>query len=97
MFALRNFVLLALGVLSVVPAYAAGPAPFGALQPRPSGFTEPNAPAAPKDIAFAAIGESFASRRYGAIPVERERDALVATLARAIEVLPAPAALRGTP
>ena len=48
-------------------------------------------------IAFAAIGESFASLRYGAIPVERERDALVATLERAIEVLPAPAALRGTP
>lgn len=48
-------------------------------------------------IAFAAIGESFASLRYGSIPVERERDALVATLERAIEVLPAPAALRGTP
>ena len=47
-------------------------------------------------IAFAAIGESFAALRYGAVPVERERDALVATLERAIEVLPAPAALRGT-
>ncbi len=47
-------------------------------------------------IAFAAIGESFAALRYGAAPVERERDALVATLERAIEVLPAPAALRGT-
>ncbi len=48
-------------------------------------------------IAFAAIGESFAALRYGAVPVERERDALVATLERAIEVLPSPAALRGTP
>jgi len=45
-------------------------------------------------IAFAAIGESFATLRYGALPIARERDALVATLARAIEVLPAPAALR---
>jgi len=45
-------------------------------------------------IAFAAIGESFATLRYGAPPIARERDALVATLARAIEVLPAPAALR---
>ncbi|MBK9117394.1 MAG: transglutaminase domain-containing protein [Betaproteobacteria bacterium] len=48
-------------------------------------------------IAFAAIGESFAALRYGPVPVEREHDALVATLERAIEVLPAPAALRGTP
>ena len=47
-------------------------------------------------IAFAAIGESFAELRYGAVPVARERDALVATLERAIEVLPAPAALRTT-
>ncbi|MFO1314147.1 MAG: DUF3488 and transglutaminase-like domain-containing protein [Burkholderiales bacterium] len=47
-------------------------------------------------IAFAAIGESFATLRYGAVPVERERDALIATLERAIEVLPAPAALRTT-
>jgi len=45
-------------------------------------------------IAFAAIGESFAALRYGAVPVARERDALVATLERAIEVLPAPSALR---
>ncbi len=45
-------------------------------------------------IAFAAIGESFAALRYGAVPRARERDALVATLERAIEVLPAPAALR---
>lgn len=45
-------------------------------------------------IAFAAIGESFATLRYGALPIARERDALVATLERAIEVLPAPAALR---
>ena len=44
-------------------------------------------------IAFSAIGESFAELRYGAIDVGRERDALVATLERAIEVLPAPATL----
>lgn len=45
-------------------------------------------------IAFSAIGESFAELRYGAIDVTREREALVATLERAIEVLPAPATLR---
>ena len=47
-------------------------------------------------IAFAAIGESFAALRYGAVTAPREREALVATLERAIEVLPAPATLRGT-
>lgn len=47
-------------------------------------------------IAFAAIGESFASLRYGAVTAPREREALVATLERAIEVLPAPATLRST-
>jgi transglutaminase-like putative cysteine protease len=47
-------------------------------------------------IAFSAIGESFAELRYGAIAVAREREALVATLSRAIEVLPAPRALRAT-
>ena len=48
-------------------------------------------------IAFAAIGESFATLRYGSrSPDPRERDALVATLERAIEVLPAPARLRTT-
>ncbi|MCC6195328.1 MAG: DUF3488 domain-containing protein, partial [Burkholderiales bacterium] len=47
-------------------------------------------------IAFAAIGESFAELRYGATRAGRERDALVATLQRAIEVLPAAAALRTT-
>ncbi len=46
-------------------------------------------------IAFAAIGESFASLRYGAPGAAREREALLATLERAIEVLPAPAAMRG--
>jgi transglutaminase-like putative cysteine protease len=46
-------------------------------------------------IAFAAIGESYASLRYGAPGGAREREALLATLERAIEVLPAPAALRG--
>ena len=47
-------------------------------------------------IAFAAIGESFAALRYGAVAVAQERTALVATLERAIEVLPAPATLRTT-
>jgi transglutaminase-like putative cysteine protease len=47
-------------------------------------------------IAFAAIGESFAVLRYGAVVVAQERTALVATLERAIEVLPAPATLRTT-
>lgn len=46
-------------------------------------------------IAFAAIGKSYAALRYGAPAATRERDALLATLERAIEVLPAPAALRG--
>jgi hypothetical protein len=47
-------------------------------------------------IAFSAIGESFAELRYGALGQNRERDALVATLKRAIEVLPAPSTLRAT-
>ena len=47
-------------------------------------------------IAFSAIGESFAELRYGAGDITREREALVATLERAIEVLPAPATLRAT-
>jgi protein-glutamine gamma-glutamyltransferase len=45
-------------------------------------------------IAFAAIGQSFATLRYGATAASRQRDALVATLERAIDVLPASAALR---
>jgi transglutaminase-like putative cysteine protease len=45
-------------------------------------------------IAFHAIGESYATLRYGRLG-PRQRDALVATLERAVEVLPAPAALRG--
>jgi hypothetical protein len=45
-------------------------------------------------IAFNAIGESYAKLRYGATG-GRERDALVATLERAFEVLPAAARLRG--
>jgi hypothetical protein len=45
-------------------------------------------------IAFAAIGQSFATLRYGDVGATPQRDALVATLQRAIEVLPAPAALR---
>ncbi len=45
-------------------------------------------------IAFAAIGQSFSTLRYGDVAAHRQRDALVATLERAIEVLPAPAALR---
>jgi transglutaminase-like putative cysteine protease len=47
-------------------------------------------------IAFSAIGESFAELRYGALEFGREREALVATLTRAIEVLPAPSTLRAT-
>jgi transglutaminase-like putative cysteine protease len=47
-------------------------------------------------IAFHAIGQSFATLRYGdsAAP-RRERAAMLATLERAIEVLPAASALRG--
>lgn len=45
-------------------------------------------------IAFTAIGESFAELRYGAAAAERERAALVSTLERAIDVLPAAATLR---
>ena len=48
-------------------------------------------------IAFAAIGQSFSTLRYGEIAAPRQRDALVATLERAIDVLPAPAALRQAP
>ncbi len=47
-------------------------------------------------IAFTAIGESFAALRYGDVRAPREREALVATLRRAIEVLPAAGVLRGT-
>lgn len=46
-------------------------------------------------IAFTAIGESFAALRYGNVPAPREREALLATLKRAIEVLPPPGTLRG--
>lgn len=45
-------------------------------------------------IAFAAIGESFADLRYGAVDDPPARVALLATLERAIEVLPAPGTLR---
>ena len=45
-------------------------------------------------IAFAAIGQSFSTLRYGEIAAPRQREALVATLERAIDVLPASAALR---
>jgi transglutaminase-like putative cysteine protease len=44
-------------------------------------------------IAFHAIGEAYAKLRYGRVS-PRERAALLATLQRAVEVLPAPAALR---
>jgi hypothetical protein len=47
------------------------------------------------EIAFRAIGESFATLRYGvADRREGDRLALLATLERAIEVLPAPGTLR---
>lgn len=46
-------------------------------------------------IAFSAIAESYAALRYGP-PARREgeREALVATLARAVDVLPGPAEMR---
>ncbi len=49
-------------------------------------------------IAFSAIAESYAALRYGEL-VEHsaQHDALVATLARAIEVLPSAAELRAQP
>ncbi len=47
-------------------------------------------------VAFQMIGNAYASLRYGAVPARR-RDAAVARLARAIDVLPAPAALRASP
>ncbi len=45
-------------------------------------------------IAFRAMGDSFAALRYGDATRESERLALIATLERAIDVLPAPATLR---
>jgi transglutaminase-like putative cysteine protease len=49
-------------------------------------------------IAFHAIGESFALLRYGdAAARPRDREAMLATLQRAIEVLPHAGALRTTP
>jgi len=46
-------------------------------------------------IAFSAIAESYAALRYGPPPARAgEHEALVATLARAVEVLPAAAQLR---
>ena len=47
------------------------------------------------EIAFRAIGESFATLRYGTTPEQgQERAALIATLERAIDVLPSPSTLR---
>jgi hypothetical protein len=46
-------------------------------------------------IAFSAIAESYAALRYGPPPARPgEREALVATLARAVDVLPTPGRLR---
>jgi len=46
-------------------------------------------------IAFAAIGEAYATLRYGALaPESRDRAALVATLKHAIDALPASSRLR---
>jgi transglutaminase-like putative cysteine protease len=60
----------------------------------PIAFTERAARRWPEfAIAFHAIGESYATLRYGRIE-PRQRDALVATLERAVDVLPAPGALR---
>jgi transglutaminase-like putative cysteine protease len=47
-------------------------------------------------VAFEIIGAAYAGLRYGAMP-ERRRPAALARLARAIDVLPAPATLRATP
>jgi transglutaminase-like putative cysteine protease len=47
-------------------------------------------------VAFQIIGDAYAGLRYGTVPARR-REAAVARLARAIDVLPAPAALRATP
>jgi hypothetical protein len=46
-------------------------------------------------IALHAIGDSYAMLRYGRTDA-RERDALVATLEHAVEVLPAPSSLRSS-
>jgi hypothetical protein len=52
-------------------------------------------------VAFRVIAESYALLRYGPPPAtagtQRARAAALARLTRAIEVLPAPAALRSTP
>jgi transglutaminase-like putative cysteine protease len=48
-------------------------------------------------IAFHAIGQSFATLRYGDPARPRERAAMLATLERAIEVLPNSGALRNAP
>ena len=47
-------------------------------------------------VAFQIIGDAYAGLRYGAVPARR-RPAAVARLARAIDVLPAPATLRAAP
>jgi len=47
-------------------------------------------------IALAAIGEAYATLRYGSLAAgSRERAALIATLEHAIDALPSPASLRG--
>ena len=52
-------------------------------------------------VAFHVIADSYAQLRYGPAPAtpgaQRRRQAALARLARAIEVLPAPAALRALP
>ena len=47
-------------------------------------------------IAFRAIGESYAALRYGKRPTSRRARRAAGALARAIEVLPPPAALRAS-
>jgi protein-glutamine gamma-glutamyltransferase len=53
------------------------------------------------DVAFRVIAESYAILRYGPPPAtssaQRQREAALARLARAIAVLPAPAVLRSAP
>ncbi len=56
--AMRRHFVLVLAILTAALAHAGDTVPFSALNPRPSGFTEPNAPASPKDIVFGAIAES---------------------------------------
>ncbi|MCC6798219.1 MAG: hypothetical protein IT366_24110 [Candidatus Hydrogenedentes bacterium] len=54
----RRHLMFFLSLLMAIAVYAADTAPFSALQPRPSGFTEPNGPSTPKDITFGGVSET---------------------------------------